>query len=336
MAMKNPKTSEPAPSAGSYRIASVATLTGVPAPTIRIWERRYGLLSPSRSAGNLRLYTQADIDRLVLVKAAVDAGHSISTVAELSAEQLRERAQDAPRRNAADRAVRATVYGDALAGVLSEAWKSRADIHVTARPLHDALAKPPRTDVADVTIVEIASLHDLSIEVLRRLRKASRSSLTLVIYGIGGSKSLAGIDWEGIIALPAPVNAAHLARLCLLNFSGFGGAPGTYEPLRSAAPRRYDDAQLAMINQMPNAVDCECPNHLSDLLIRINAFEQYNYQCEDRNAEDASLHVMMAEASVRCRELLEYALSRAIEHANLEDSIPQPARAKVQSTDRKK
>jgi len=331
--MKNPKTSEPAPSAGSYRIASVATLTGIPAPTIRIWERRYGLLSPNRSAGNLRLYTQADIDRLILVKAAVDAGHSISTVAELSAEQLCDRAQDTPRREVADRAVRATVYGDALAGVLSEAWKNRADIQVTARPLDDALAKPPRADVADVTIVEVASLHDLSIDVLRGLNKASRSSLTLVIYGIGGSKSLAGIDREGIIALPAPVNAAHLARLCLLNFSGFGAA---HEPLRSAAPRRYDDAQLAAINQMPNAVDCECPNHLSDLLIRINAFEQYNYQCEDRNAEDASLHVMMAEASVRCRELLEHALSRAIEHADLEDSIPQPAKAAAKPAGRKK
>ncbi|WP_458069780.1 MerR family transcriptional regulator [Rhodanobacter sp. BL-MT-08] len=332
MAIKNPQTSEPASAAGSYRIASVATLTGIPAPTIRIWERRYGLVRPHRSAGNLRLYSQADIQRLVLVKAAVDAGHPISTVAELGADQLRERAQDAPRQQAIDRAVRVAVYGDALAGLLSDAWKSRADIRLVAHPLEDVFAKPPRADAADVTIVEVASLQDLSIEALRRLNKAGRSSLTLVIYSIGGSKSLAGIDREGIIALPAPVNAAHLARLCLLNFSGMAAA----QPMRSAAPRRFDDAQLAKINQMPNAVDCECPNHLSDLLIRINAFEQYNYQCEDRNAEDASLHVMMAEAAVRCRELLEYALSRAIEHADLEASIPEPAKPTVKSTGRKK
>jgi DNA-binding transcriptional MerR regulator len=318
MATKKTRTPPPAPLAGAYRIASVAGMTGSPAPTIRIWERRYGLVRPHRSAGNLRLYTQADIERLELVKAAVDAGHSISTVAALSPDQLRARAQGVQRREASGRAVRVVVYGDTLAGVLKDAWKDRADIQLTAHALDVAFARPLRAEAADVTILDTASLQDLSIDALRRLKKASRSSLTFVIYSIGGHKTLAGLDREGIIALPAPVNAAHLARLCLLNVSGAATAAPA---IQSAAPRRYDDAQLAMINQMPNPVDCECPNHLSDLLMRINAFEHYNHQCEDRNADDASLHVMMAEASVRCRELLEESLSRAIDHADIGDLI---------------
>ncbi|GEM_PF-253434 len=318
MAITPPKPSSHAPIAGLYRIASVVALTGISAPTIRIWERRYGLVRPERTAGNLRLYTQADIERLVLVKAAVDAGHSISTVIELDADQLRKRAQDALRREATDQVARVVLYGNALAGILAEAWKSRANINLVTHPLENMFADPPGAGVSDVTIVEVPSLQDLPIETLRRLNKASRSSLTLVIYGIGGHKSLAALDREGIIALPAPVNAAHLARLCLLHFPAEVKAADTANPIKNVAPRRYDDAQLAMINQMPNAVGCECPNHLSDLLMRINAFEQFNFQCQDRNAEDASLHVMMAEASARCRELLEYALSSAIEHAGLE------------------
>jgi DNA-binding transcriptional MerR regulator len=330
MPTKKIRTSAPAPVAGAYRIASVANMTGIPAPTIRIWERRYNLVRPHRSAGNLRLYTQADIERLELAKAAVDAGHSISTVAALSPDQLRARAQDVQRREASGRAVSVAVYGDTLAGVLTDAWKDRADIQLTAHALDAAFTRPLRAGAADVTILEMGSLQDLSIDALRRLKKASRSSLTFVIYGIGGHKTLAGLDREGIIALPAPVSAAHLARLCLLNAFGAATALGaaTAAPIHSAAPRRYDDAQLAMINRTPNPVNCECPNHLSDLLMRINAFERYNHQCEDRNADDASLHVMMAQASVRCRELLEDALSRAIEHADMDDVI-KPAKPAV-------
>lgn len=315
--MKEPETAAPLPGADAYRIASVATLTGIPAATIRIWERRYGVVSPERSAGNVRLYAQADIERLVLLKAAVDAGHAISTVAALTADQLRQRAPAAAHREAAGQIPRVAVYGDVLAGVLSAAWRHRADLQLLVHPLGDALAEPVKALAADVTIVEVPSLQQLSIESVRRLRKATQSSVMLVIYSIGGQKSLAGLDREGVIALPAPVSAAHLARLCLLHFSAAAAAPETPPPLSGIAPRRYDDAELAAINQMPNAVGCECPNHLSELLIRVNAFAQYNAQCEDRNADDAALHLLMASASARSRELLEYALARAIEHAAL-------------------
>lgn len=320
--MKEPQNADLVPGAGTYRIASVASLTGIPAATIRIWERRYGVVRPERSAGNVRLYAQADIERLALVKAAVDAGHSISTVAALTAEQLHQRVQAAPHREATGQVTRVGVYGDVLGGTLSTAWKNRADIQLTKYPLTDALADPVLATVADVTIIEVPSLQHLAIESLRRLRKSSHSSVMLVIYNIGGQKSLAGLDREGIIALPAPVSPAHLARICLLHFARAAGAADSAPHIGSIAPRRYDDSQLAIISQMPNAVGCECPNHLSDLLIRINAFEQYNFQCEDRNAADASLHVMMASASAQCRELLEYALSCALEHAGLDGVEP--------------
>jgi DNA-binding transcriptional MerR regulator len=50
--------------AGLYRIATVAELTGIPEPTLRAWERRYGVPSPRRAESGYRLYSDEDV-RLV-------------------------------------------------------------------------------------------------------------------------------------------------------------------------------------------------------------------------------------------------------------------------------
>ena len=79
------------PHESSYRIGAVARLTGVNVDTLRIWERRYQVVTPQRSEGGSRLYCEADIERLVLIKRLVDAGHAIGTVAGLTHEQLKAR-----------------------------------------------------------------------------------------------------------------------------------------------------------------------------------------------------------------------------------------------------
>jgi DNA-binding transcriptional MerR regulator/methylmalonyl-CoA mutase cobalamin-binding subunit len=57
---------------------------------LRAWETRYGLLEPSRSEGGQRLYSDADIERLQLVRRALEAGRRIGQVAKLSREQLEQ------------------------------------------------------------------------------------------------------------------------------------------------------------------------------------------------------------------------------------------------------
>lgn len=76
-----------APSIG-HPIAVVASRTGLSRDVIRIWERRYGAVAPSRSAGHQRLYTDADIGRLCLLAAATRHGRSIGLVAGLSDDEL--------------------------------------------------------------------------------------------------------------------------------------------------------------------------------------------------------------------------------------------------------
>lgn len=58
----------------SYRIKSVAALTGINSATLRAWERRYRLVSPHRTQGGYRVYSDEDVSTIARVKALVDRG----------------------------------------------------------------------------------------------------------------------------------------------------------------------------------------------------------------------------------------------------------------------
>lgn len=57
--------------------------TGLSPDLLRAWERRYGVVAPSRSDGGQRLYSDTDIERLTLLRRATTLGRSIGQVAEL-------------------------------------------------------------------------------------------------------------------------------------------------------------------------------------------------------------------------------------------------------------
>jgi DNA-binding transcriptional MerR regulator len=55
---------------------------------LRAWERRYGAVEPGRTKGGQRLYSDADVLHLRLLKRATEGGRSIGSVAELSTDEL--------------------------------------------------------------------------------------------------------------------------------------------------------------------------------------------------------------------------------------------------------
>jgi MerR family transcriptional regulator, light-induced transcriptional regulator len=62
----------------SYRIKSVAALTGLTTSTLRAWERRYGLVEPQRTRGGYRVYSEDDVARLSRIKSLLDNGFKVS------------------------------------------------------------------------------------------------------------------------------------------------------------------------------------------------------------------------------------------------------------------
>jgi len=65
-----------------YTIKQAAALSGVGAPLVRAWERRYGIVEPLRTAAGYRLYDDAMVARLKAMRALIGAGWSAAQAAE--------------------------------------------------------------------------------------------------------------------------------------------------------------------------------------------------------------------------------------------------------------
>src|SRR5215208_6750074 len=92
--MSVPRSTSNAP---RHPIGVVARRTGLKPDLIRAWERRYGAVEPGRSDTRRRFYSDADIERLQLLRRVVRTGHGIGQVAGLSNQELLAlAAQDEP------------------------------------------------------------------------------------------------------------------------------------------------------------------------------------------------------------------------------------------------
>jgi DNA-binding transcriptional MerR regulator len=79
-----------------YPIKYASRASGLKSHLIRSWEARYGAIRPERSDCNRRLFSDADISRLVMLRRAVERGHTISSIAELSSDELVELLENKP------------------------------------------------------------------------------------------------------------------------------------------------------------------------------------------------------------------------------------------------
>jgi MerR family transcriptional regulator, light-induced transcriptional regulator len=75
------------PDVGHLRIGELSRRTGVSVELLRAWERRYGLLAPSRTSGGFRLYGDADERRVRRMLQHLDAGISAGEGARLALER---------------------------------------------------------------------------------------------------------------------------------------------------------------------------------------------------------------------------------------------------------
>jgi DNA-binding transcriptional MerR regulator/methylmalonyl-CoA mutase cobalamin-binding subunit len=85
-----------------FNTKAVVRQTGVPAPTLRAWERRYGILAPRRGENDYRLYSERDMAVVAWLRERVESGLTISQAIALlrslepGRKRRRARAQSAP------------------------------------------------------------------------------------------------------------------------------------------------------------------------------------------------------------------------------------------------
>lgn len=75
-----------------YSIVDLEKLTGVKAHTIRIWEQRYGVITPKRTQSNIRYYQDDDLKQLLNIAILNKNGHKISKIAQMQPDEINETA----------------------------------------------------------------------------------------------------------------------------------------------------------------------------------------------------------------------------------------------------
>ncbi len=302
-----------------YPIGVVARLTNIHPETLRIWERRYGIVSPDRTGRGSRLYSQDDVRRLALVKALVDAGHPVSIVAPLSMAQLQARmeatAPRAPEATAKSAGpCRVIVVGAALSVRLAPGGAAPHEVEIVASFQDVTQLERKASDLtAEVLLLEQATVHRETAGDVRRRLALSGAARAVVIYGFGARQALRELEATGVVCLRAPATLADIQRACLVACS-MPAAPAPLElpSPESVPPRRYNAEQLARIAVRTPSVTCECPHHLVDLITNLAAFETFSQECRSRNPEDAAVHAFLYAAAGTARALLETGLERVI------------------------
>ena len=314
-----------------YEIGAVAKLTGLSTHTIRSWERRYEAVVADRSDSGRRRYGPADIEKLRLLKQLTDRGIAISTLASQDIDSLRRQAGEFGDRVAEDHAPCCTmaVLGEELpARLLADDVRHDIQVPVADHDRNRFLADLAHHDV-DIIALEVPVIDEATTNDLIRMLNASGATGGILVYSFATRRQIEHARTAGIVTLRAPADPEDLAA------AGRRALGGTPPPRRrDSGPaanedsvwqfegeiprRRFDRRQLTRLAMTSSAIECECPQHLCQLVASLSAFEIYSDQCESRNDEDVALHRYLHHATAQARSLIEAALERVAEAEGLE------------------
>ena len=305
----------------TYSIGVVSRLTGINPETLRVWERRYQMAVPARSgARKSRFYSQQDVDRLALVKVLVNAGHPVSSLARLSANELRARIKASSARTlptATRRAAlcRVVVLGEALPARLVTQKAELSGIAIVGMfRAAGEFDKKAKALAPEVLLLEYSTLQPETLAHVSRQVAATGARQAVVIFGFGAKATVKHFENAGVRCLQAPSNASEIQRACVMA-RGLSVDVADETQVRSGAipARRFTGDQLARIAARVPSVKCECPHHLVSLIDSLVAFELYSGECENLHREDREIHALLHATTASARALLESALAKLIE-----------------------
>ena len=327
---------EPGP---NFRSGAVARMAGMPVATLRIWEQRYQVVQPTTALSGHRLYSAADLQRVLLLRQLSQQGHAIGSIARLDSAQLQAVADQhfdtaGPRpahRARPSAAQQLVVVGRALAARLQRS----AVLQRLERPVQvvvfESLAEAARAahgTVTDLLIWQCPALQAGVPTELAAAQEACHARQVAVAYRFAGAAAKKAFADTGALLLREPADDEALgewlaAQAALLAASAVAPAPlsGPLQtvvlPAGTMAPRRFDDAALTAIAGLSPTLACECPRHVAELLMQISSFEAYSADCVNRLPGDAELHAYLHRVAGASRALFESALESVARHEGL-------------------
>ena len=319
------------PNTPLHKIGAVSSLSGVPTPTLRVWEVRYATFSPLKTQGQHRLYSDDDVLKATLLKRLTEQGHAISNIANLSSQALNillMQQQSSNRYQAQtqteDRTISMAIVGLALAGRI-ESKKftlsfNNHEIKVTDifNDVPDALGASFQ-EPTQILLVKTNSLH-AGMEVdIHKLAQNCQALQVIVLYNYGQQNIIESMKHAGMIVRREPISDSDLADL--INSVLLVGTDQKNTGLVVGAlipQRKYSDATLAKVAGISSNILCECPRHVAEIIAQLASFEQYTHECLNKSSEDAHLHAYLSSVSGSARALFESALEMVAKHEGIE------------------
>ena len=140
------------------------------------------------------------------------------------------------------------------------------------------------------------------------LKNSLPAQNVIVVYAFGVEAVAEALRAAGVTVRREPVSGRELANLIVASRPILAAvASGT-----QANSRRYSDAELVALTEMPSMVACECPRHLAEIVSLLVGFERYSTECAARNQNDAALHRHLHEVTSAARTTFEQALARVV------------------------
>ena len=189
-----------------------------------------------------------------------------------------------------------------------------------------------------VLLLDLSLLGHDPVAAVQQLEKLAKPESTVIVYSFAKRTQINELRGAGRQVLRGPVKMQDL-RTSLINLIVRDLTKRPVAPRSAMVPEvpppavHYSQEQLARLQEIQSAVDCECPNHVSDVIISLKAFEDYSKQCESRNAEDAKIHDLLYRAAGHARAMMEHAMRELckFEGIDLEKTPVAPAFSRDQA-----
>ena len=315
---------------GLHKIGAVSSLSGVPTPTLRVWEMRYETFQPQKTESKHRLYTDDDVLKATVLKRLTDQGHSISSIAQLSSTELNhllQQQQETNQRKAIadlkNQTVSIAVIGLPLAAKI-ETKKFTFSFNNQAIRITDIFSTVQQALAAkfqknpQILLIQTNSLHSGVQVDIHRLAQLNNALQVIVLYNYGQEPIIESMKRCGMIVRREPISDSDLAELIksvlLINNESSANSLSTGMLI---PPRKYDDIELMRVANISTNVLCECPKHVSEIITQLASFEQYSHECLNNSTDDAHLHAYLSSVSGSARALFESALEMVAKHEGI-------------------
>lgn len=196
-------------------------------------------------------------------------------------------------------------------------------LHWSGREPADLFSMP---DAPDVIILDRARIVGDPAQMVRQLRERVHARMVITTYTFATRADIDALREAGSdIVLQGPLSVrtlrTYLLSLLIQNRisprSAETPAPGPNAETAPVTTPRYSRPVLMALRDLSTVIQCECPNHVAELVDRLMAFEQYSKDCENRDDADARVHRALWFATARARRMMEDALEQLIKHEGI-------------------